>query len=253
MTRPSSRLMRAISTSIAARNSSASAGEKLPGGDACEQPLGFAARQIRRRGGRMAVIGRRRARLARTPRDACDALRDSRATRARPRRQLAEALERRGECLVLGIDDGVGTIGGDRRGRFQPLLAMARCASSVSTGDSVVASTSMLKRSNKRARPERILRELLADDVEVVIGGVGLERAPSARRLSRTRSSATAQTACRETDESRSANRRHAARGSAVDGPRARSHAERRRDRRPGCTACDTGSDPAPAAARSRW
>ena len=108
----------------------------------------------------------------------------------RSARRSAPATRRNASCS--GSIDRIGTIGRDHAAAPAAARESRDAASSVSTGDSVVASTSMLKRSNSARGRNSSCVQLLADDVEVVVGGVGFESAPSVRTPSRTRSSATA-------------------------------------------------------------
>ena len=147
---------------------------EIPGRHACEQPLGFAARQVGSRSARMTVIGRGRAGLGEHR-----AALAMRLQIAAPGvhvliRQLAEALQRRGECLVVRIYHGVGTISSDH------------AAAPAAARDRSMRIERVDRRFGRRqhldvepleqpARSELILHQLLADDVEVVVGGVGFE------------------------------------------------------------------------------
>ncbi len=113
ITSPSSRLMRAISVSIWARNSSALAGVTFPFSRSLEQGLGLDGRQVGGGGGGMAVVGRGGPGLDEGLAAQAVAFQIALPAGDVLAADLGEALEGRGTALVLEVDDRVGAIGGD--------------------------------------------------------------------------------------------------------------------------------------------
>ena len=148
---PSSTLMAAISVSIWARNSSASAALAIARRDASEQRLGLGLREIGGSRGRMAVIGRGRAVLPEERAALAMRLEIAAPGRGVAAGQLAEPREIFAKPLEFRIDDRVGPIGGDDPARSSPIARMVSWCFRGSSGLSVVAIASMPKRS-KSAR-----------------------------------------------------------------------------------------------------
>ena len=113
ITSPSSRLIRAISVSIWARNSSASCGSEWPADDLLEQRHRRHRVEVGRRRGRVAVVGRGRAHLL----EIGPALLQGGEIAAPGMRVLAGDLAQRlqpvAEAVELRIDHRVGPEGGD--------------------------------------------------------------------------------------------------------------------------------------------
>ena len=251
MTSPSSRLIRAISVSIWARNSSASAGVNGPPSTLRNSASASAARQV---GGR--AVGWpwsvEVAPISRSRRGACGARRDSPARRGTSS-PVSSAKRSRlsAEVLVLGIDHRVGPIGGDH-----PALPAAGArwpcgARSVSSGLSVVASTSMPKRSNSARGRKARRRQRLGDAVEIEVGGLGASsRTSMPEHLGEDLVEPHARGRAAEQVVVRGEQPPGLARIGRA-GPVARRHAERLQRHALANRACGTGSGRARAAARS--
>ena len=194
-------------------------GRRLAGERPGEERRGLGARQVLGAGGGVAVVGAGGAvRLEEGPALAV------RLEVAVPGRgvaagDLAEARDVGGEARELGVDHRVGPVGGDDPAAPARSRGSSACQRRSSSGLSVVAITSMLKRS-KSARGRNSGPRQAVGDVVVVVrrrsrpraGGRG--RTPS-RRCGRAR----AATACRATGGSSRRSGARSARPSVSVGP----------------------------------
>jgi hypothetical protein len=128
----------------------------------------------------MAVVGRRRAPWSRRMRAGCDVRQDSRAMSGCLRRRAARAFSHGGKPSNSGSTVGSGRYAVTTR-PFQPLPRSFAWCTSGSSGDSVVAMTSMLKRSNNaRGRNSGLVRQsLIRSKKRSADSGVRCSRTPN--------------------------------------------------------------------------
>ena len=183
ITRPSSRLILAISVSICPRNASASAGvtvalERL-GRTALRSRCASKIRGLR---GRVAVIGRRRAHRL----EECAPL-AVRGEVAAPRPVSSPASSPSFATFAAKPSNSGSTTGSGRYAvttrPFQPLARIFAWCASGSSGDSVVAITSMLKRSNSARGRNSGLASAGVDLIEQPVGGLRRQPLANAEHL----------------------------------------------------------------------